>query len=94
MKTKATLASALNKVARPQENSRKPPPSTAPVGAEPAPPAVAPSRLGKKAIGGFFDPAVSRQLKQIGIDHDKTGQDLLAEALNGLFQKYGKPPIA
>jgi hypothetical protein len=41
-----------------------------------------------------LDPAVSRQLKQIGIDHDKTVQELVAEAINGLFQKYGKPPIS
>jgi hypothetical protein len=92
MKTKASLASALNKVAISQENSRKPQPSTSPSKA--AASTQAPSRQGKKAISGFFDRAVSRQLKQIGIDHDKTGQELLAEAINGLFQKYGKPPIA
>lgn len=56
--------------------------------------AVAPSRQGKKAITGFFDPAVSRQLKQIMLDEDSTIQALLAEALNDLFVKYGKKPIA
>ena len=55
---------------------------------------VPPSRRGKKTIGGHFDPAVSRQLKQIAIDHDKSIQSLLAEALNDLFLKYGKSPIA
>jgi hypothetical protein len=55
---------------------------------------LAPSR-GTKAIGGLFDPAVSRQLKQIGIDHnDKSVQNLLAKALNELSRKYGKPPVA
>ena len=53
-----------------------------------------PSRQGKKAITGHFDPAVSRQLKQITVDEDTTMQALLAEALNDLFTKYGKKPIA
>ena len=93
MKSKASLASALSKVAGSKENSRKPP-ATGQENGTTATTNVAPSRRGKKAIGGFFDPAVSRQLKQLGIDHDKSVQDLLAEALNGLFQKWGKPPIA
>jgi hypothetical protein len=55
---------------------------------------VAPSRRGKRAIVGHFDPAVCRQLKQIALDEDKSSQALLAEALNLLFQSYGKKPIA
>ncbi len=35
-----------------------------------------PSRQGKKAITGHFDPAVSRQLKQIALDRDTTVQAL------------------
>lgn len=53
-----------------------------------------PSRQGKKVISGHFDPAVSRQLRALGLEHDRTVQDLLREALNGLFEKYRKPPIA
>lgn len=56
--------------------------------------ALPPSRQGKKAITGHFDPAVSKQLKQIGLEQDKSIQDLLAEALNDLFTKYGRSPIA
>jgi hypothetical protein len=37
---------------------------------------------------------VSRQLKQLGLDHDTSTQALLREAINDLFTKYGKPPIA
>lgn len=59
-------------------------------GASPLPP----SRQGKKTVAGFFDLAVSTQLKQIGLDENKTVQDLLTEALNDLFKKYKKPPIA
>ena len=65
---------------------------------EPASPAIVaatPSgRLGTKTISGHFDPAVSRQLKQIGLDQDSSVQELLAEALNDLFIKHGKNPIA
>ncbi|MEJ1934635.1 ribbon-helix-helix domain-containing protein [Nostoc sp. NIES-2111] len=57
-------------------------------------PELPPSRQGKKAIAGHFDPAVSKQLKQLALEQDTTVQALLAEALNDLFDKYGKKPIA
>lgn len=56
--------------------------------------AVAPSRAGKKPITGFFDPEVSRQIKKVALEKDKTMQELLQEALNDLFRKYDLPPIA
>jgi hypothetical protein len=37
---------------------------------------------------------VSKQLKQLALEQDTTVQALLAEALNGLFEKYDKKPIA
>ena len=56
---------------------------------------LAPSRAGKKALIGYFDPDVSKQLKQMVLDQDRNSvQELLKEALNDLFQKYKKPPIA
>ena len=55
---------------------------------------VPPSRQGKRAITGFFDPAVSRQLKQLALNEDKTIQLLITEALNDLFEKYNQKPIA
>lgn len=55
---------------------------------------VPPSRQGKKAIAGHFDPAVSKQLKQIALDHGTTVQALLTEAMNDLFIKYKRNPIA
>lgn len=57
-------------------------------------PYVQPGRKSTKAIIGHFDPAVSKQLKQIALDHDSTIQAMLGEALNDLFVKYGKNPIA
>jgi hypothetical protein len=55
---------------------------------------VPPSRVGKKPVTGFFNPEVSRQLKQVALNEDKTMQELLQEALNDLFRKYDLPPIA
>ena len=88
MPRKQNLADALQKVAQPNEVAGPPSvarnPSTN----------MAPSREGKKAITGFFDPAISRQLKQIALEEDSNIQALLREALNDLFIKRGKSPIA
>jgi hypothetical protein len=54
----------------------------------------APSRIGKKTVAAHFDPAVSKQLKHLGLERDTSTQALLREAINDLFAKYGKPPIA
>jgi hypothetical protein len=45
---------------------------------------------------GHFPEAVRNQLKILAIELGKrrTVQDLLAEAINDLFAKYGKPEIA
>lgn len=55
---------------------------------------IPPSRLGKKAVTGFFDPAVSKQFKRLALDKDLTVQALLAEAINDVFIKYKQNPIA
>jgi hypothetical protein len=52
-------------------------------------------REGKKVLAAWFTPAVQIQLKQLGLEQgQKSVQDLLAEAINLLFVKYKKPPIA
>jgi len=53
-----------------------------------------PSRVGKKALGAFVSQETSKQLKQIALDENTSVQDLVVEALNDLFIKYGKHPIA
>lgn len=53
-----------------------------------------PSRRYAKHLGGYFDPAVIKQIHQIAIDEDTTAQSLLAEALDMLFQSRQKPTIA
>jgi hypothetical protein len=53
-----------------------------------------PSRQGTKHVGAHFDPAVTRQLREIAAEEDTSIQRLLGEALNMLFVARGKPPIA
>jgi hypothetical protein len=55
---------------------------------------VSASRRGQKVLSGHFDPAVSRQFKHLALERDSTVQALLAEALNDLFIKYQRNPIA
>ena len=55
---------------------------------------VAPSRRGKKNISGYFSPEVHRQLRVIAAEEDKNLQEILGDALNALFERRGKPPIA
>ena len=96
MTKKPSLAAAL------QTYNRTPPPPGGEDAPKPRPEPQqnkarslpAPSRASKKALIGYFDPAVSKQLKQIGLDRDLSVQDLLGEAINDLFQKYKKPTIA
>jgi predicted transcriptional regulator len=45
-------------------------------------------------VSGHFDSAVVRQLKQLALDHDSTVQALLGEAINELFIKHNRKPIA
>ena len=53
-----------------------------------------PSRINTKAITGHFDPDVSKQLKMLAVTKDSSIQALLREAINDLFTKHGKNPIA
>jgi hypothetical protein len=59
-----------------------------------APNGVPPSRKGKKMVAAHFDPAVSYQLKLLALEKDSSVQALLSEAINDLFFKYDRPPIA
>ena len=52
-----------------------------------------PSRVGKGNVTGYYPPAVKRQLRFMAAERDTNIQDLVAEALNDLFAKYGKPEI-
>ena len=60
-----------------------------------APPSdVPPSRRGKVTIAAHFDPVVRKQLAILAAEEDKSQAALMAEALNLLFERYSRPPIA
>lgn len=91
MNKRVNPAAALQTATRGGEAAapaRVPAATVTPIGAR------TPSRIGKKTVAAHFDPAVSKQLKQIGLEADRSTQDLLREAINDLFAKYGKAPIA
>jgi hypothetical protein len=52
------------------------------------------TRAGKKKVTASLDPAAHKQLRQLGLDRDRTTEALLIEAINDLFKKYAKRPIA
>lgn len=51
------------------------------------------TRLGKKKATTSMNPAAHRQLKELALDHGGI-EKLLTEAINDVFRKYGKQPIA
>ena len=59
-----------------------------------------PDRAGKTNITGYFDMPVKWELQDLATERSRalgrkvTAQELLAEALNELFKKYGKAEIA
>ena len=53
-----------------------------------------PSRAGRKAIIGYFDPMVSKQVRQLALDEDTSVEALVGEALDYLFENRGLPQIA
>ena len=59
-----------------------------------APPERANGRSGLCFLGGYFTPEAKKQFKLICLEEDKKEQELLAEALNDLFQKRGKTRLA
>jgi len=51
-------------------------------------------REGKVSVTQWVDPVVRKQIAQIALDEDKDQYELVNEALNLLFEKYGRSPIA
>ena len=92
MPKKTSLSAALHEASGKKPTRSEPPAHNMPSPSESS--FVPPSRQGKKVIAGYFDPAVSKQLRQLAIEHDTTVQALLAEAIDLLFVARGKMPIA
>jgi hypothetical protein len=47
-----------------------------------------PSRIGKKQLSGYFDPAIIKELKMLSAQTGASIQSLLNEALIDLLAKY------
>ena len=64
-----------------------------PVPAGPTP-RVARTRINSRQVSAHFAPEVVQTLRLIAAEQDREQQDLMAEALNMLFERYGKPALA
>jgi len=51
---------------------------------------TAQTRSDTRQIGGHFKPEVAQTLRLIAVEQDKDVQEILAEALNMVFTRYGK----
>jgi len=49
--------------------------------------------MGKKAVSGYFSPAMSHALHILALDQRSSLQALMGEALDDLLRKYGKHPF-
>jgi len=63
------------------------PPPAAP---SPSPARVAQTRQGSRQVSGHFKAEVAQALRMLAAEQDREQQELLAEALNMLFERYGK----
>jgi hypothetical protein len=52
---------------------------------------TAQTRINTRAISGHFPSEVARDLRVLAGEQEKDTTELLGEALNMLFQRYGKP---
>ena len=77
-------------------NFATPKPSAA--AAEPAPPTPAsstpPAKDDRKGLTLRLNPAAWRQLKLLAVEKGAPAHDLLIDAVNDLFRRENKPPIA
>jgi hypothetical protein len=95
MAKKPDLRQALKPAPQPPPQSAPKAPGDAPVRSR----HYRPSRDGAENVTGYFPGPVKLQLMELSIErkravgHRVPIQDLLAEALNDLFAKYGKPEI-
>lgn len=91
MTKKANLAAALSKAGGSTRRKPEPEQQTEPTERQPY---NQPSREGTAPIMAHYPRSVRDQLKILAVEEHTTIQDLLAEAINDLFAKYGKPEIA
>ena len=93
---KPSLSAAMEKLdtRAPSRLVTAEPPAAAPVPRKAPAPSAQPGRAGQEQVLGWFSKECKKQLKGMGVEQDKTQQALIAEALNDLFVKHGKPTLA
>lgn len=84
----ALRSSAKGAPPAPEPSAPKPQPTERP------PAQAQPSRAGKTNVTGYFPPEVKASLRLVQARRGGTIQDILAEALNDVFAKYGVPESA
>lgn len=86
----------MQKVARPEATATRPLASSPPVPLAAGRPGgfYAATRAGKKKLTTTLDQGAHLQFRQLALELGKNGEALLVEAINDLFGKYGKPPVA
>lgn len=91
-KKKSSLADSLGALA--QSDVPVPTPSTEQPVRKSTKQPVKPSRKGTTMIGAHMPREVSKALNILAAEEERSNKQLLAEALNLLFERYGKPSIA
>ena len=80
-----------------QQSGGKLPPTEPEVKENKTSPAIrqqSPSRVGKKPVTVYYGKEAHLQLKFLAAERETTIQELHEDALNALFVKHSKPPIA
>ncbi len=53
-----------------------------------------PSRVGKKPVTAYVEKTAHKQLRSLGLDLEKSSQDMIVEALNDYFELHGMDRLA
>lgn len=93
MTTRPSLKALAGAGRSPEPPAPATPAPSMPLPAEPGA-RVAATRLGSRQVSGHFKPEVAQALRMLAAEQDREQQELLAEALNMLFERYGKPTRA
>ena len=72
---------------------RKPPADAPPSHALARESQTPPSRVGRKAISGYFSPELSLAMHTCARRNGLSLQDLMAEAFDDVLRKYGESPV-
>ena len=48
-----------------------------------------PSRLGKKPVTAYVDKQTHKQLRSLGLELEKSNQEMILEALHDYFERHG-----